>query len=229
MLKNNLEVLLRIGITNLRVYFMSRFVPKKNVSCIYNWLFLNSICLVLSIHMIRKASILLLLSFFLFNYIGYFIVFEIEQNDNKKSILAAIKNDSSSFKIEKIIINDSIQDEINWKEENEFEFNGRTYDVIKKINQGSSIIVYCINDEKETELFNRLGEYVRSNLINDNSEKNKSGKELSIKLIKLYFPVSALVTEPFITEISADHYPEISKYTSPLLSFDPPPPDYFRI
>jgi hypothetical protein len=179
--------------------------------------------------MIRKASILLLLSFFLFNYIGYFIVFEIEQNDNKKSILAAIKNDSGSLKIEKVIINDSNQDEITWKEENEFEFNGITYDVIKKINQGSSIIVYCINDEKETELFNRLGEYVRSNLINDYTGKNKSGKELSIKLIKLYFPVSVLVTDPLITKISANHYPEISKYKSPLLSLDPPPPDFFRI
>jgi hypothetical protein len=76
---------------------------------------------------------------------------------------------------------------LNWREENkEFEYAGKLYDLVKICNRSDSIILYCINDKQEEELFANLDIFVKRNTDNEPLQ-NKRVNIILEKLIKDYF------------------------------------------
>ncbi len=92
-----------------------------------------------------------------------------------------MSNDVSS-KIEKLIFTQNeYLNKLNWKDEEEFEFRGEMYDVLKTEISGNNITAYCLRDEKEEELISNY-----EKLFRENNVKDKVCPEL-VSLINFHF------------------------------------------
>ncbi len=120
-----------------------------------------------------KALISYLLLFvFLFNILGYIIVFKITEIEVKRELKSKIK--SSELHLISFSKNDF--DQINWIEEGkEFILNNNMYDIVKKETSDKMVLLYCIDDKQETQLFSNLEEHINKHIANQQSKnKNKS-------------------------------------------------------
>jgi hypothetical protein len=188
---------------------------------------LHGILLDLSHYMLKKATILFFLSVFLFNSVGYFIVFKIVQSKIKHEMMSEIRNNLSDYNPAKLIFDAKTEKEISWKEEGkEFEYKDQRYDIIKKVRDGESLIIYCIEDKKESMLWGDLNKHVKSNVISNVPERQKSADDISSNVIKLYFNPEAII----YTDLSACNiitWRSVSdNYQAPALLSDFPPPDH---
>jgi hypothetical protein len=66
-----------------------------------------------------------------------------------------------------IFYNDEFTQKINWKGENEFEFKGKMYDIVKTERSDNEVIVYCVWDEREDELISNFEKHCQSNSLRD--------------------------------------------------------------
>jgi len=107
---------------------------------------------------------------------------------------------------------------INWRDENEFELNGKMYDVIKIEKQSDEYTVFCFNDEKEELLISNFKKLIDINVEQKNciNVQHNSFVMLAIKndnyLFKKY---STLNNQPIMV---------ISNYSSKLFDISDPPP-----
>jgi hypothetical protein len=145
---------------------------------------------------LKKVFALSLLFFILFNSMGYYILFELDKLIVRKEMNARISGTSSNLiclKIEKGEQNQSFHR----LGDREIEYSGRLYDVFREIDKGDTILIFCIPDTKEEQLYAGLKR------INHNNQRSS----LWDHLVKI-----ALAEEPknlmFIT-------PDIRKF--PLL------------
>jgi len=107
---------------------------------------------------------------------------------------------------------------INWRDENEFELNGKMYDVIKIEKQADEYTVFCFNDEKEELLISNFKKLIDKNVEQKNciNVQHNSFVMFAIKndnyLFKKY---STLNNQPIMV---------ISNYSSKLFDISDPPP-----
>jgi hypothetical protein len=125
----------------------------------------------------KRLLSILFLFIFLFNLSGYFIVFKIEEFAIEREMKAYIKKNISDIELEKVIIADSViasSSCFRYTEENEFVYNGKYYDVVRKTSDIGMTIFFCINDSDEEKLFESLQDYIRQNSDQDTPSRNKS-------------------------------------------------------
>ncbi len=67
---------------------------------------------------------------------------------------------------------------VEWKDDNEFLFEGKLFDIIRSETKGDSIFLYCMYDEDDTILYSVLDSMIEDN-NNDPGETNGSGSFLS--------------------------------------------------
>ena len=67
---------------------------------------------------------------------------------------------------------------IEWKDDDEFRFEGNLYDIIRTETNGDSVYVYCIYDEDDTSLYAVLDKLIEKDK-DDPEEKDGSGISLS--------------------------------------------------
>ena len=67
-----------------------------------------------------------------------------------------------------------------WVHAHEFKYNGEMYDIVKKVDNDKQLILYCINDKKETKLEEELANRVHDN--SQNSKQKQSSFHLNIFL-----------------------------------------------
>jgi len=111
--------------------------------------------------------------------------------------------------------------ELNWKEENEFEYNGEMYDVAKIEKTGSDIFIYCIRDEMEEQLISNF-----EKVTGTNSEKDKIASSPQISQTNLHLIAIQNELFPFerindVTLYSEDYF---NNYLSIHLKSPTPPP-----
>lgn len=136
----------------------------------------------------KKVGVLILLFIFLFNNVGYLIVFKTMQYQAKKEIKSIIKNNLSNSDIIKISINRNNLSEIIWIEEGkEFLYKNKLYDLIKSEVLGDELILSCIDDKKETQLFANLDEQVNAYLNDDMSKKNSASQKIIKSVLKVFY------------------------------------------
>lgn len=136
----------------------------------------------------KKIAIFSLLAIFLFNSVGYFIVFKVAQIEARKEIKTKIKLGLPDRELTSIEFPKSELSTIHWiKENKEFYFKGKLYDVVKKDEKSSSIVFYCIDDKQEHALFASLDKHVDTFISSQSSKRNSPSKKLNNHVIKIYF------------------------------------------
>ncbi len=117
---------------------------------------------------------------------------------------------------------------LNWIKHNEFSLNGRLYDVVhRSTNSKGFILLKCIDDIKEKELFASLGESTADNLGND-----QHPTPLSFCVKQLFSPIEYVGFEGFtFTLCKADLSNHTFSYLRPfimvVLEKESPPPCTF--
>lgn len=171
----------------------------------------------------RTISIIILLVFF-FDVAGEFVVFKIRQASIKREIKRQIKRSVPKEELYTIIVTQSNENELVWKEKNEFVYRGSMYDIVTKETSNDTTTYYCINDLQEEHLFAHLNELVK----NKTGNKNPIGKIVD-NLVKLFSAVDFKTDNVYhFTYNSPSDFCTcfILGYVSPIISISSPPPQF---
>jgi hypothetical protein len=111
--------------------------------------------------------------------------------------------------------------DLNWKEENEFEYKNEMYDVAKIERIGDNVFIYCVRDEMEEQL---IANFER--VTGTNSTKDKIAPSPRVLLNSLH--LIAIENEKYSVERISDGilYPGsyLNNYNSIHLKSPTPPP-----
>ena len=75
--------------------------------------------------------------------------------------------------------------DLNWKEENEFEYKGKMYDVAKIDISGDYVFIYCIRDEMEEQLIANFEKVTGTNSARDRIASSPRVLQTSLHLIAI--------------------------------------------
>lgn len=121
----------------------------------------------------KKISTILLLLAFLLNIAGAAIFYTIQCYVVKEEMKSYLKNyaldKTEVFTIP--ISNITLNNTINWENEDEFEYNNDMYDILKKDTANGILTVYTVADKKESSL---LTAYQQINNQHTSKEKSSS-------------------------------------------------------
>ena len=135
----------------------------------------------------RKVVPFLLLFIFLFNTMGYFIVFKCSRFYIKETVENAIEDGVDAQFLTSITVQKNEIHELEWTDENEFRYKNDFFDVFKKVEHVSAVTYYCLDDTKERNLVSALDEHILKNVIGDKPLKNNSEKSPNLyESIKLF-------------------------------------------
>lgn len=173
----------------------------------------------------KKVAIIFLLFIFLFNTVGYYIVFKTIQYQIKSEVQFELKSGFDSDELETLTIDKSNITNIEWLEPGkEMRYNNQLWDIVKSTETSSSIIFYCINDAKEKSLFTKLEDHIKTHVATKSSNDDPSKKSIDTT-VKLYF----------LTDFSFSYIKELynncfftpnSNYTSVFIKTNSPPPEF---
>ena len=179
---------------------------------------------ILYIYHMKRIAFVFLLSIFLFNFICYYPVFLAVKSDLRNDALSSLSHSShlNAISVPKYL-SETPNSRFRMIDENEFSLDGKLYDVQKKTDDGKTLTFYCMNDEKEQNLFNSLGENVQM----QNGTKDASGNNKTVNLnpLELFFMPGSLFS--FSTNNISIIFDRIntSKILSGYLTCITPPPD----
>lgn len=139
-----------------------------------------------------------------------FVFLKIFQAKYQAEIVEIMLNDLSetdlvSFKFNKSDLNSGTIN-IQWLEDDEFRYQNIMYDVFKKEVNGDCVYLYCVQDEKESELYSYFDKYFKK-LINEDSDKEED-------LESLCYSFSHLYSKPLETEDKSSEYAESKYFTN---------------
>ena len=150
-----------------------------------------------------------------------FVIFKIFQAKYRSDIVEMMINDITEtdlvlLKFEITHFNASLHN-IHWIKDDEFRFENKMYDIIKKEIKSDFVNLYCIYDENETELYSILTKYSQKLIAND-PDKGDELNGLNMSLSQYY-------SKP--TEIDYQQYISVDeKYLAPFYP-DPLEGEYF--
>ena len=124
--------------------------------------------ILLIVRKLVSFSLLILLTFQIIGFVGYF---EFAHYQLKKEIKSQLKQGASKDKLVIFDFNSNQLKELVWLKKNEFDLNGNLYDVVRKSNSNGITHLECISDKQEKVLFAKLDQNVSSNLGDDNRHK----------------------------------------------------------
>ena len=129
----------------------------------------------------RKIVTLLFLLIILVQVIGYYFAFRFRQSEIRKEVRVYLKSHTTDNNLTCFHLplkhGETIDDRFTWENKNEFAFGGNMYDVIERNVSGSCVILYCLEDKKETELVKRFQETQKNE---SQQSKNRSASLLQI-------------------------------------------------
>ena len=107
-----------------------------------------------------------------------------------------------------------------WIHSREFKYNGKMYDVVKKIEEDKQLFLYCINDEREKKLEEEFEKAVNKNST-ENKQRPVKHNHFNISLSE---PVqSEQIGYALVYEFEFN-YSRTDSYNSPYLEIPSPPP-----
>lgn len=141
----------------------------------------------------KKAFIAFAVFILSFYVVGYLAIFYSLQYSAKSEI--AERKEKTSIVNEKQITRITIPQneykkntkQIKWYEEDEICMDGRMFDIVKVVRNGKHLAMYCLDDGKETNLFDFLNTHMAGTGTKQPCRKNKPidtvGKFLTLKFI----------------------------------------------
>lgn len=154
----------------------------------------------------KRTVSIFFLAIFIFNTMGYFLLFQAEKISIRKEVHSNIANGINDNRVS--VLHAQKLSELIFDGDNEIISSGVHYDVLKIVKTENGLLVYAINDEKETFLNNGLSEHVASQCL-PGEKSNNNSKTPGIKLIKL-FCEDHFVFHPLIT-VSENTYSEFKQ------------------
>jgi len=105
---------------------------------------------------VKKTISILLAILFLYSTVGFLAVHPFLSNYYKELGIREVKEITDTDEIQILVFNKwDIQNskiDFNWIHSDEFKYNGDMYDIVKKEENENQLILYCLNDSKETKL-----------------------------------------------------------------------------
>ncbi|UKJ08575.1 hypothetical protein [Solitalea lacus] len=122
----------------------------------------------------KKITVFILLFILFFQFEGAGLLFLIRhqqiKNEVKEQISSGSIKEILTFKLSK----QQAQNDLQWKEEQEFCYLGKSYDVIKQEHRADSTVIYCILDARDTSAYALHEKIQEQNAID--KEKNQKQK-----------------------------------------------------
>ena len=161
---------------------------------------------------------------FIYNLFGYYIVFQLVQFQVRDEVKTRLKYSVPESDLVLISIDDGSDSLLIWvKPEKEFRYQGQMYDIVKLKKTKFKTLYYCLQDFKESKLFEHLDRHINNYIAHNPDQQNKT-KNLLNTMAKVFFiPKDMLwiMKESFFT-INDTYY--IQNYQSISLDIGHPPP-----
>ena len=169
----------------------------------------------------KVISILLTLLIFL-NSSNYILIYVERLATNKQEMLALIRAQQKSLKIQELKFSKyEYMKKLNWKDEKEFEYNGRMYDVASiRINK-DNITICCVRDENEEMLISNFEKMHRRNSAKD---RIASDSRTSLLAYHLLATQNKINSEKRATNVSPFLVGDNINYNSIYIKAPTPPP-----
>lgn len=190
----------------------------------HDWL-LNTIYIYLL--SMKKIAAFFLLGIFLFNTMGYFIVFTIVKQQVKTSVMNRIENNNSMEGLSIITIKKENLKDVDWLEDKkEMRYAGERYDIVKSEETKTTVVYYCINDKQEESLFANLYEHILNHVSGVKTKKDSASKKLIDNSELLYFSSFIFSVSDKIANSNAYSSNSTRVYSAADLFIDSPPPEF---
>ncbi|HEX8516089.1 MAG TPA: hypothetical protein VF868_07805 [Bacteroidia bacterium] len=174
----------------------------------------------------KRVLTFFLLSIFLFNTMGYFVVFKIGRDHIKRALKQDIENGILHTSISTIVIPNTELNDLSWLEHDEFEYNHERYDVLRIAEDENSTTFYCIHDKKETHLFSKLSKHVKDHVAqNKQPFKHSKSKNILDNSEKILESSMISFASPFIFTEKVELTPPFSTYKFQFVSYNFQPPE----
>ncbi len=136
----------------------------------------------------KKSVTILLLLIFVFNALGFWIVFKVRQNqvyaEAKARVKKALKNSLPESELYYFELSEGevLPSGACWiKPQKEFSVDNQLYDIVRIEYKEDKTVLCCISDDQEKKLFTNLEEHIQKHISenskSDASKKNKVDKK----------------------------------------------------
>ncbi|MEI7663183.1 MAG: hypothetical protein WCK34_13330 [Bacteroidota bacterium] len=160
----------------------------------------------------KKSISFILLLFFLFNSMGYYILFEMDKYIIRREMHEVVIKEPVSMIVLKIANAEHNRD-LKRTDSQEIEYMGMHYDVVREIAQGPARLFICLHDVKEDGLYSGLKK----------AHIRKLHLSLWDQVIKIAFPDPSVTPENItIAEVTFPHV-SVPLLTLQLPTWSPPP------
>ncbi len=128
-----------------------------------------------------RTRIIILLLLLGFQSAGFLLIFKVQQLLIRREMKAQIKAGIPDDQL--VLLRFPKTGEADFSRphwligEKEFRYQGKMYDVVRRLESGDTTFYYCIPDEKESRLFANLDEQVR-NSMNQDPQRKKQNESL---------------------------------------------------
>jgi hypothetical protein len=181
--------------------------------------------------MFRKPASIFLIVALLFNSCGAYLVFESVKKGIRKEIKRKIKAGvpESELHILRFSNNDVKEGTagLDWKDDREFKYDGKMYDIVRITYEGNDIIYHCVNDTQEEVLFAKLNEMVK-----DVNSKDKSAQQKTQHLLQLLIHEAlqeVFVLKPWVAQSNGLRYALPNFFSPVFIEIPTPPPDIMAV
>ena len=152
---------------------------------------------------------------FLFNSVGYYIIWELKKSMIRKEMQAWLQEHTDQLTVLTFHTPEALE-MLRWVHEKEFIYNNQLFDVLKVVKQDHETIFFCkrdINEEKLNEGYRKLA----------SSKLNQQLLEhlFTVALCEPLLELSQIPSDGFLFEPFTMHIPDV--YIHPLN----PPPKFF--
>lgn len=145
--------------------------------------------------MLKKIIPYTFLIIFLYNTMGYYVVYKILSYDLKREFQSEMKaslkeKDCTIITLSKTEIDNYLVDD-----KQELYFNDCYYDIVKIKEQDDLLIVYCLDDQKEDSLFEMYCNHIKNDYSGNSHGKQpiKSAKKVAGGLVKIIYSEISLL------------------------------------
>lgn len=174
----------------------------------------------------KRAIPIIFLSLLVMKIGGYFAFLSVQQiilkEEAKERIIQLLPKES----LVKLSFSNEDFAKIDWQEQDkEFYFNHKLYDIVRSEFDGKSHILYCLSDEKETAIYDKILQI--SKVQNDELPvKNTMASLLNLLSLKYTVPEIFHFERKTFLIPQIEHFSNLSIcYRSITLSFHNPPPE----
>lgn len=164
----------------------------------------------------------MLLAVLVFDFAGVLVLFKVQQVSIRREIKRQIKRGLREDELHVITVTAENKHELTWEEENEFEYRGNMYDVVRQETLNGSTKYFCINDRQEETLFANLEDLSRRK-----ADSHSPNSMLVKKIADLFANVEAAQQTAFLQpSCLAGCYGtfQLHKYPTPYMNIVVPPP-----